>query len=145
MADSSVPTEWFRPIREHLLGRLSDELRTWAAEGGSVTGVDLATIADELIAEAVRIGASDVHVTPYSDRVLIRIRVDGAMLDVLQLPVPSGHAVDPPFQSYGRAGHYPDLQAKRRQANPASSTVMRSISVLPVLLAWPVRIWPFVC
>ena len=46
--------------------------RTRAAEGGSVTGIDLATIADELVTEAVRIGASDVHVTPYSDRVPIR-------------------------------------------------------------------------
>ncbi len=63
--------------------------RMWAAAGGSGR-LDLASVADELITEAVRVGASDVHVTPFTDRVLIRARVDGTMLNVLELPVAAG-------------------------------------------------------
>jgi type II secretory ATPase GspE/PulE/Tfp pilus assembly ATPase PilB-like protein len=72
------------------LGRLSERARTWASEGNLVAGAELAAIVDELISKAVGMGASDIHLTPYSDRVLVRIRIDGAMLDVLQLPVPAG-------------------------------------------------------
>ena len=75
------------PYSDRILVRTA---RMWAAAGGSGTRIDLTSVADELITEAVRIGASDVHVTPFSNRVLIRIRVDGTMLNVLELPVPSG-------------------------------------------------------
>jgi general secretion pathway protein E len=90
MVSLSPTTEWVRPIRQHLLGRLSERVRTWASDGSAVPGAELTDIADELIGEAVRMGASDIHLTPYSDRVIVRARIDGAMLDVLQLPVVAG-------------------------------------------------------
>ena len=40
-----------------------------------------------LIAEAVRIGASDIHVEPYETALTIRLRVDGVLREVLSLPV----------------------------------------------------------
>jgi len=39
-----------------------------------------------LIAEAVRIGASDIHVEPYETALTIRFRVDGVLREVLSLP-----------------------------------------------------------
>jgi general secretion pathway protein E len=87
---SPTATQWVRPIREHLLGRLSQRVRTWASDGETLAGAELAGIADELLIESVRMGASDIHLTPYSDRVIVRVRVDGAMLDVLQLPLQAG-------------------------------------------------------
>ena len=32
MATSLTTTEWVRPIREHLLGRLSERVQTWASD-----------------------------------------------------------------------------------------------------------------
>ncbi len=88
---TALPTaEWVRPVREHLLGRLSDRVRGWAVNGEVLPGAELASIVDELLTETVRMGCSDIHLTPYSDRVIVRVRIDGAMLDVLQLPLPAG-------------------------------------------------------
>jgi general secretion pathway protein E len=39
-----------------------------------------------VIAEAVRQGASDVHIEPYEESLLIRLRVDGVLREVLRLP-----------------------------------------------------------
>jgi general secretion pathway protein E len=90
MTNSSVSTEWVRPVREHLLSRISDELQNWVARGNQQSNNGRASIADELLKAAVEMGASDIHLTPYSDRVLIRVRIDGALLDVLQLPLQDG-------------------------------------------------------
>ena len=40
-----------------------------------------------LIAEAVRLGASDIHVEPYETALTVRLRVDGVLREVLSLPV----------------------------------------------------------
>ena len=40
-----------------------------------------------LIAEAVRLGASDIHVEPYDTALTVRLRVDGVLREVLSLPV----------------------------------------------------------
>jgi general secretion pathway protein E len=61
-----------------------------ASRGDQLNAAELSAVADELLAEAVNMGASDVHLTPYSDRLLIRVRIDGALLDVCQLPVSAG-------------------------------------------------------
>ncbi len=39
-----------------------------------------------LIAEAVRLGASDIHIEPYEATLVIRLRVDGVLREVLSLP-----------------------------------------------------------
>ena len=38
-----------------------------------------------LIAEAVRLGASDIHIEPYESTLLVRLRVDGVLREVLSL------------------------------------------------------------
>ena len=39
-----------------------------------------------LLFEAVKTGASDVHVQPYEDRVMVRLRIDGVLYDSYPLP-----------------------------------------------------------
>ncbi|MBI1338671.1 type II secretion system protein GspE [bacterium] len=39
-----------------------------------------------LISEAIRQGASDIHVEPFEDSVVVRLRVDGVMREVLKAP-----------------------------------------------------------
>ena len=90
MTDLSDSATWVRPIREHLLARFSDDLLAQASRSDQLNAAELSAVADELLATAVNMGASDIHLTPYSDRLLIRVRIDGALHDVLQLPVSAG-------------------------------------------------------
>lgn len=52
------------------------------------TGADAATIrlVDRLLSDAVRAGASDMHVEPQRDGLRVRMRVDGVLRDALMLP-----------------------------------------------------------
>lgn len=51
--------------------------------------VPIIRLVNGMIAEAVRQRATDIHVEPYEDSVLIRYRVDGVLMDKLRLP--KGH------------------------------------------------------
>ncbi len=51
--------------------------------------VPIIRLVNGLIAEAVRQRATDIHVEPYEDSVLVRYRVDGVLTDKLRLP--KGH------------------------------------------------------
>ena len=43
-------------------------------------------LVNHLLFEAVRSGASDVHVQPYEDRVIVRQRIDGVLFDSFEIP-----------------------------------------------------------
>ena len=47
-------------------------------------------VVDRILTQAVRDRASDVHIEPSQDAVYIRYRIDGALKDVLELPVGMG-------------------------------------------------------
>jgi type II secretory ATPase GspE/PulE/Tfp pilus assembly ATPase PilB-like protein len=76
-------------------GDLRELLERTAAEAGAVvtTGGDTADDAsairllDRILQYAAIAGASDVHIEPYELEGLVRCRVDGALIEVLSLPV----------------------------------------------------------
>ena len=43
-------------------------------------------LVNALLSEAVRLGASDLHLQPYEDRLAARVRVDGVLEDLVELP-----------------------------------------------------------
>jgi general secretion pathway protein E len=43
-------------------------------------------LVNQILLEAVMAGASDIHVQPYENRVLIRQRIDGVLFDVFEVP-----------------------------------------------------------
>ncbi|MGH0033694.1 MAG: GspE/PulE family protein [Myxococcota bacterium] len=47
----------------------------------------IARLADELIAEAIEIGASDIHIEPMKDRLRVRMRRDGVLVPSRELPL----------------------------------------------------------
>ena len=76
-----------------ILGELVDEAgieRNGEAESGEIDENDSAIVrlANQVIAEAYRLGASDVHVEPYSDRkeTAVRFRVDGTCFTYMRIP-----------------------------------------------------------
>ncbi|MGZ8374673.1 MAG: GspE/PulE family protein [Nitrospira sp.] len=76
-----------------ILGELVDEAgieRNGEAEFGEIDENDSAIVrlANQVIAEAYRLGASDVHIEPYSDRkeTAVRFRVDGSCFTYMRIP-----------------------------------------------------------
>jgi type II secretory ATPase GspE/PulE/Tfp pilus assembly ATPase PilB-like protein len=76
-----------------ILGELVHEAggeRTPDAEKGDIDENDSAIVrlANQVIAEAYRLGASDVHIEPYSDRkeTAVRFRVDGTCFTYMRIP-----------------------------------------------------------
>lgn len=76
-----------------ILGELVDEAgieRNREAESGEIDENDSAIVrlANQVIAEAYRLGASDVHIEPYSDRkeTAVRFRVDGTCFTYMRIP-----------------------------------------------------------
>ena len=76
-----------------ILGELVDEAgieRNGDMEPGEIDENDSAIVrlANQVIAEAYRLGASDVHIEPYSDRkeTAVRFRVDGSCFIYMRIP-----------------------------------------------------------
>jgi type II secretory ATPase GspE/PulE/Tfp pilus assembly ATPase PilB-like protein len=76
-----------------ILGELVDEAgieRNGEGESGEIDENDSAIVrlANQVIAEAYRLGASDVHIEPYSDRkeTAVRFRVDGTCFTYMRIP-----------------------------------------------------------
>ena len=72
---------------------LSEVLRE--AEGAAASGEDLLDVAGRapvirlvnlILFEAVKRGASDVHIQPYEERLVVRLRLDGVLHDVFEPP-----------------------------------------------------------
>jgi general secretion pathway protein E len=43
-------------------------------------------LVNSILSDAVKAGASDIHVQPYEDRVVVRQRIDGVLFDYIELP-----------------------------------------------------------
>lgn len=48
--------------------------------------IDLAALVNDLIAQAISARASDIHIEPQEDRVLVRFRIDGMLREIMTLP-----------------------------------------------------------
>jgi type IV pilus assembly protein PilB len=82
-------SEEIKNISEKLLAdsTLSDNLKKLADEPA------VARVVDILLRHAIVQNASDVHVEPLEDKVLVRYRIDGALHDAMILPKHIGHAL----------------------------------------------------
>lgn len=43
-------------------------------------------LVNSILAEAIRLGASDIHIQPRAKNVMVRLRVDGVLIDKIQIP-----------------------------------------------------------
>lgn len=70
-------------------GELDEELvfDVKAAEDGSAVDSTIADFVDQILLEALRLQATDVHVEPYTDTIRLKYRIDGLLQTV---PVPPG-------------------------------------------------------
>lgn len=68
------------------LGALADELPAAADLLDTTDDAPIIRLINSLLAEAVRLGASDIHVEPYESALLVRLRIDGVLRETLRLP-----------------------------------------------------------
>ena len=52
----------------------------------SIETVEMARLVDLIISDAIEAGASDIHVEPWEDSLLVRIRLNGVLQELLRLP-----------------------------------------------------------
>jgi len=57
-----------------------------AAGSSSESDAPIVRLCDQIIAEAVQLRASDIHIEPFEDRVRIRYRIDGSLVEREALP-----------------------------------------------------------
>jgi general secretion pathway protein E len=91
------------------LSRLIDEIPKTEDLLDSASDAPIIRLINGLIAEAVRLSASDIHVEPFEDRVSVRFRVDG----VLQETVSLSPRVAPPLVSRIKVMSRLDIAEKR--------------------------------
>ncbi len=51
------------------------------------TETDAVFILDDMVRRAVALGASDIHIEPKRDRVMVRFRIDGTLVEQLSIPL----------------------------------------------------------
>ncbi len=67
-------------LGERLPGEQTDDLLETDSQGATVK------LVNELLLEAIQVGASDVHLQPFEDHVIVRMRMDGVLEDIRKLP-----------------------------------------------------------
>ncbi|MGN0660238.1 MAG: GspE/PulE family protein [Oscillospiraceae bacterium] len=70
---------------------LNEQLLEEVASGERVDSAPVVKLANSIVENAYRAGASDIHIEPYSTRMRVRIRIDGDMVELMQLS-PQIHA-----------------------------------------------------
>lgn len=67
-------------LTEGLAGEHTDDLLETDSQGATVK------LVNDLLLEAIQTGSSDVHLQPFEDHVIVRMRLDGVLEDVRKLP-----------------------------------------------------------
>lgn len=76
-----------RPLRAHLARGLAESLKDPSQGSNHDSASELG---DALISDALREQATDIHFEPHSDGFMVRLRIDGQLLDALMLRASEG-------------------------------------------------------
>ncbi|MBI3928596.1 MAG: type II/IV secretion system protein [Armatimonadetes bacterium] len=79
-------------VEQQRFGKEEEEISADIPEGSSqdlltdTAGAPIVRLVNALFLEAMRTGASDIHIEPYEDETLIRMRVDGVLHELHRVP-----------------------------------------------------------
>lgn len=99
---TSQPRESVRPIGAASRAETLREVRARIEARVEADREDVASLLDELLSGAVEVGASDLHVRPAREGILVTYRVDGALHDVCSLPEQVGPRLSTRIKVLGR-------------------------------------------
>ncbi len=69
------------------ISRMSNNRPRRGAEEQATTDGRIARMVDEIVAEAIEMNASDIHIEPLKDRLRVRLRRDGVLVPTRELPL----------------------------------------------------------
>jgi type II secretory ATPase GspE/PulE/Tfp pilus assembly ATPase PilB-like protein len=49
--------------------------------------IEIATLVNHLLTDAIKAGASDIHIEPWESTLVVRIRLNGVMIELVHLPL----------------------------------------------------------
>jgi type II secretory ATPase GspE/PulE/Tfp pilus assembly ATPase PilB-like protein len=82
----ATTTKALRPLSEELVRRLREVMPGDSEVAAPATDERISTMAEQLMLDAVRENATDIHFEPDGETVLVRLRIDGTLRDALELP-----------------------------------------------------------
>ena len=85
-------------------------------------------LVNHLLFDAVKAGASDVHIQPYEDRVMVRQRIDGVLFDSFEIPKSRSRRGAHARQSAWQNEYRRETTCRRTGVPPFSWVIARSTS-----------------
>jgi type II secretory ATPase GspE/PulE/Tfp pilus assembly ATPase PilB-like protein len=65
---------------------MSETLRYLQSESAE-NGIEIATLVKYLLLDAIKAGASDIHIEPWESTLVVRVRLDGVLTELVHLPL----------------------------------------------------------
>ncbi len=65
---------------------MSETLRYLQSESAEA-GIEIGTLVKYLLLDAIKAGASDIHIEPWESTLVVRIRIDGVLTELVHLPL----------------------------------------------------------
>ncbi len=88
--------------KEEVQIQMIDQHQVHEVNSASGDDAPVISVVNGVLTEAIRRGASDIHVEPYEKDFRVRIRVDGTLIDVTHIPMEMKRAVVARFKIMGR-------------------------------------------
>ena len=67
----------------HNMNKASEYLKS----SGSIETLEIGNLVDLVISDAIEAGASDIHIEPWDASLVVRVRLNGVLQELLHLPI----------------------------------------------------------
>jgi general secretion pathway protein E len=111
---------------------VSETLRYLQSESAE-TSIEIATLVKYILLDAVKAGASDVHIEPWESTLAVRIRLNGVLTELVHLPLELMDKISGRFKVLGNLVTYQTglPQEGHAPADPELGGVEQRISIFP--------------
>ena len=92
---------------------MSETLRYLQSESAE-NSIEIGTLVKYILLDAVKAGASDVHIEPWESTLAVRIRLNGVLTELVHLPLDLMDKISGRFKVLGNLRHLPDRAAAGR-------------------------------
>jgi len=116
------------------LAAVSETLRYLQSESAE-TGVEIGTLVKYLLMDAVKAGASDIHIEPWESTLAVRIRLNGVLTELVHLPLELMEKISGRFKVLGNLVTYQTglPQEGHAPADPELGGIEQRISIFPTV------------
>jgi type II secretory ATPase GspE/PulE/Tfp pilus assembly ATPase PilB-like protein len=97
------------------------------------TGIEIGTLVKYLLLDAIKAGASDIHIEPWESTLVVRIRLNGVLTELVHLPLELMEKISGRFKVLGNLVTYQTglPQEGHAAADPELGGVEQRISIFP--------------